>query len=171
MNIRVPKNHLSLLFALLFGLSLHAQTDNNPETSEKPSTECSAAPGCNTSKDKATSGCSPSSCRGAKTKFGEAKVISELREKLIAIKAELERSSDPVMSKRSYDIHDIVGETDEESLLILIRELKIIEGELSEKTDYKVEEFDLPSNKARQVRYINDRMDALDKVFKKNQAG
>lgn len=167
MNIRILKNHLPLLFALLFGLSLQAQTDN----SKKSSTDCSAALGCNPSKDKATSGCSPSSCRGAKTKFGEAKVISELREKLIAIKANLEKSSDPVMSKRSYDIHDIVGETDEESLLILIRELKTIEGELSEKTNYKVEEFELPSNKARQVRYINERMDALDTALKKNQAG
>ena len=42
------------------------------------------------STEEATSGCAPSSCRGAQTKFGEAKVITSLRNTLIALKSDME---------------------------------------------------------------------------------
>ena len=79
------------------------------------------------------SGCTPSACRGAKTKFGEAKVISDLRLSLIDLKSRMEKYTDVNFSARSYDIHNIVGETDEESLEIIGKEIAIMEQELTEK--------------------------------------
>lgn len=108
-----------------------------------------------------TSGCKPSSCRGAKTKFGEAKVISTLRTHLIALKAEMEASKTPKFEERSFDIHDIVGETDEESLGIIIREVKLMENDFSNKTSFRPLIFSLPENKAKQVKYLENRIAVL----------
>ncbi|MDN5212971.1 hypothetical protein QQ020_12970 [Fulvivirgaceae bacterium BMA12] len=112
-----------------------------------------------------TSGCSPSGCRGAKTKFGEAKIISTLRLDLIALKADMEKSSEPAFSSRSYDIHDIIGETDEESLAIIVREVKLIETAFTEKLNHQFTAFTLPKSKAKQVRYLSVRIQDLQKLL------
>ncbi len=108
-----------------------------------------------------TSGCSPTACRGAKTKFGEAKVISTLRLALIDLKAEMEKSLVPSFDVRSYDIHGIVGETDDESLDIIIKEVRIVEKEMSEKLNHNLATFHLPENKAKQIQYLNNRIKGL----------
>ncbi len=112
-----------------------------------------------------TPGCSPSACRGAKTKFGEAKVISTLRLDLIALKADMEKSSKPAFDPRSYDIHDIIGETDEESLAIMVREVKLIETVFTEKLNHQFSDFTLPKSKAKQVKYLSVRIQDLQKLL------
>lgn len=114
---------------------------------------------------KETSGCKPSSCRGAKTKFGEAKVITAVRESLVELKADMEKSDSPVFDERSYDIHDIVGDSDEESLAIIAREVRLIEQEFQSKLDRTFKEFDLPTNRARQVKYLAGRIETLQNLL------
>lgn len=108
-----------------------------------------------------TVGCKPSSCRGAKTKFGEAKVITEMRENLIALKAAMEKSTAGNFDARSYDMANIVGESDEESLEIIVREVKLIENEFSKKLNSTFKSFALPGNKAQQVKYLIGRIESL----------
>lgn len=120
---------------------------------------------CSKAKKTETSGCSPSNCRGATTKFGEAKVITNLRKELIALKADMEKSTSPVFSKRSYDIHGILGESDDESIAIIAREVQLIEKEFSEKKKEQFKAFDLPENKAKQVRFLKDRIKGLKKLL------
>lgn len=119
---------------------------------------------CSTTAE-STSGCTPSNCRGAQTKFGEAKVISELRVNLIELKAELEKSDSPTFAPRSYDIHDIIGDTDEESLEKIVEEVKIVEGEFVDKLNQKFAEFELPDNKAKQIQYLSSRIELLQEVL------
>lgn len=111
--------------------------------------------------DESTSGCSPSACRGAKTKFGEAKVISNLRLDLIDLKAGMEKSVVHTFDTRSYDIHGIIGKTDDESLDIIIMEVKIVEKEIAEKLNKKLAVFQLPENKAKQIQYLTNRIKGL----------
>ncbi len=112
-----------------------------------------------------TAGCKPSSCRGAKTKFGEAKVITNVRESLIALKTGMEKSTNPSFDSRAYDIGNIVGDTDEESLAIIVREVKLIETEFSTKLNRQFEEFLLPDNKAKQVKYLAGRIEELQNLL------
>lgn len=110
---------------------------------------------------KSTSGCSPSGCRGAKTKFGEAKVISDLRLDLIDLKAKMEASKTVEFEARSYDIHGIIGETDDESLEIIIREFKIVQKAFEKSLNLKVSEEKIPSKKAKQIVWLKDRIKNL----------
>ncbi len=135
---------------VLTGLFSYAQSSCSPE----------AASGL-VEIQKGNSGCTPSACRGAKTKFGEAKVISNLRLQLIDLKAKMEKSSMVTFSPRSYDIKNIIGETDEESLTIIIEEVKLIENEFHSKLGTSLRKFNLPDRKARQVRYLEQRMTHL----------
>lgn len=112
-----------------------------------------------------TSGCTPSNCRGAQTKFGEAKVISDLRINLIELKAELEKSESITFDPRSYDIHGIIGESDDESIEIIINEVKIVEEEFEEKLKQEFAAFELPDNKAKQIQYLNSRIELLQQVL------
>ena len=148
-----------LLFGLLLSTNAIAQTScctkSKAETAEKAA--------CTTSEKETTSGCTPSACRGAKTKFGEAKVISELRGSLIALKADMEKSKSPAFETKSYDIHGIVGETDDESLEIIIQHVKTIESDFAAKLSFKPTAFSLPENKAKQVQYLNSRINAMKK--------
>lgn len=112
-----------------------------------------------------TSGCTPSNCRGAQTKFGEAKVISDLRINLIELKSELEKSEEITFAPRSYDIHGIIGETDDESLEIIVKEVKIVEEEITDKLDQKLALFELPENKAKQIQYLNGRIASLQEAL------
>ena len=111
----------------------------------------------------ATSGCTPSACRGAKTKFGEAKVISNLRSNLITLKADMEKSKSPSFDERSYDIHGIVGTSDDESLAIIANEVLLIEDAFAKKLNHQASEFTLPENKAKQVQYLSLRINELKK--------
>lgn len=120
---------------------------------------------CCSTTSESTSGCTPSSCRGAQTKFGEAKVITSLRADLISLKAEMEKSENPVFEERSYDIHGIVGDSDEESLQIIIDELEIIETAFEEKLDYTSDGLNLPDNNAGKVKYISERIGTLQALL------
>lgn len=113
----------------------------------------------------ATSGCTPSNCRGAKTKFGEAQVISDLRLNLIDLKSELEKSDEVKFDPRSYDIHDIIGNDDDESLEKIVKEVKIVEQEISNKLDKEIASFELPESKAKQIQYLNGRIESLQQVL------
>ena len=66
-----------------------------------------------TAQKESTSGCTPSNCKGAKTKFGEAKVISALRAELISLKALMEEHDKLKFSENAISVHGIIGETDE----------------------------------------------------------
>lgn len=110
-------------------------------------------------------GCKPSSCRGAKTKFGEAKVITKVRERLVALKSGMEKSTGKDFNARSYDITNLAGESDEESLAIIAREVQLIENEFSKKLNRTFEAFTLPANKAKQVKYLVNRIEELQKLL------
>ena len=168
MTLKMKLKGLILLPTLLLGLTLsnnvEAQTGCDPDEKAK-ATACCASAGAET-----TSGCAPSSCRGAKTKFGEAKVITSLRADLIDLKTDMEKSKSPRYSERSYDIHGIIGETDEESIEIIVRELEVMEKEISGKTNHRFETLNLPESKARQIQYLNQRVKALKGVLSKSRA-
>ncbi len=163
----------TMAFAMLFSTNTTAQSsccggENHDEktcaTNHKDGKK-TASCGTASKTNEATSGCLPSSCRGAKTKFGEAKVISDLRSNLIALKSEMEKSKAPKFESRSYDIHGIVGKTDDESLEIIIRELKLIEKDFSNKMRFKPLAFTLPDNKAKQIKYLESRIEGLKKIL------
>lgn len=109
------------------------------------------------------SGCTPSACRGAKTKFGEAKTITDLRLSLIDLKSMMENHDRISFNPRSYDIHGIVGETDDESLQIIKDEIEIIQKEFSEKLNIHPIALDLPENKAQQVSLLKSKLSDLKK--------
>ena len=152
----------SLFIGLLFSTTVQAQTSCC--TKDKDATAKTEACATSTAKE-TTSGCSPSACRGAKTKFGEAKVISDLRSNLIALKADIEKSADPKFEARTYDIHGIVGENDDESLEIIVKEVKLIETAFAKKLNHNSAEFSLPENKAKQVKYLSSRIEDLKKLL------
>jgi len=108
-----------------------------------------------------TSGCSPSNCRGAQTKFGEAKVITTLRGDLIALKANLETYTTVDFEERTYSVHALVGETDEESLQIITKEVQLIEDAFSENLNETLASFELPEQKAKKVQYLQARIQHL----------
>ncbi|MGX1930160.1 hypothetical protein [Flagellimonas sp. 2504JD4-2] len=112
-------------------------------------------------KTELTSGCKPSSCRGAQTKFGEAKVITELRKELVALKSELELYQPLQFEARTFDIHGIVGETDEQSLDIISKEVQLIEKDFASKLKYSTSAFVLPENKAKQIQFLRERISNL----------
>lgn len=112
-----------------------------------------------------TSGCNPSSCRGAKTKFGEAKAITDLRMKLIDLKADMETYKKVEFPERTYSVHGIVGETDEESLEIISTEVKLMETKFVEAFKLDIDEFAVPENKAKQVQYLAQRIDTFQKAL------
>lgn len=152
-----------LLFGLLFSTNAVAQSsccskDKKASAKTACCSSTSAAKG-------ATSGCSPSACRGAKTKFGEAKVISDLRLNLIALKVDMEKSTTPKFEERSYDIHGIVGNSDTESLEIIVKEVKLVEDAFAGKLKHPSSEFNLPENKAKQVQYLSSRIDELKQLL------
>ncbi|MDC8005843.1 hypothetical protein POV27_17450 [Aureisphaera galaxeae] len=166
----------SLLFTtllgtfLLFGTSALAQKqccggENHDEAKcaahhaggDKAKVECTTA----VAGKELTSGCAPSACRGAKTKYGEAKVITQLRTELVALKADMEKSKNPSFDAKSYDIHGIVGKTDDESLEILIKEIQKVEKAFSERTAYSAPKLSLPENKAKKVQYLMQRVQDL----------
>lgn len=172
------KLNLKLLIApltidMLFSMNTYAQLSccNGEKQNKKICTtdlkdrKDSSCYGTTSKSDKAASGCQPSSCRGAKTKFGEAKVISNLRTSLVVVKAKMEKSKSPKFAPSSYDVHGIVGKTDEESLQIIVKELKLMEKEFSNKTPYKPLAFLLPENKAKQIKYLEDRIESLNKFL------
>ena len=157
----------SLLLGLLLSPDMYAQTACCSSSKQaqvackKEGEKAACAPSAKT-----TSGCTPSACRGAKTKFGEAKVISNLRLNLIALKADMEKSTDPEFEPRAYDIHGIVGESDDQSLQIISDEVQLIEEAFAQKMSFQpLASFDLPESKARQVRYLNDRIKELQKLL------
>lgn len=174
-------NLKSILFTATLGLGMLYSVNVNAQSPCCGGADKTDKASCDTSKDgkkvscgtststtasaEATSGCSPSACRGAKTKFGEAKIISTLRLDLIALKAEIEKSQKPSFNARSYDIHNIIGETDDESLQIILKEVKIIETAFTEKLKYKATALAFPKNKAKQVSYLSDRIKGLKKTL------
>lgn len=165
--MKVKFTNLLFLFVLMLGFT--ANTDLMAQSGCKKDEAASCTKkdksACCATEAKQTSGCTPSSCRGAKTKFGEAKVITGLRESLIALKAKMEKSKQPVFSPRSYDIHGIVGKSDNESLQILVREVKLVEGEVAQKLNKQLATFALPKNKAKQIKYLNERISALQTLL------
>ncbi len=166
MNIDLKKLILttSLFFGMIFSVNLMAQSTACCAKDKEATAKTAAACTPSASKD-ATSGCTPSACRGAKTKFGEAKVISDLRTSLIALKADMEKSKTTDFEARSYDIHGIVGESDDESLQIIVDEVKIIEASFAKNLNHQSPKFILPENKAKQVQYLSARINKLKKVL------
>lgn len=173
LNLKSLAVTLTIAIAMLFSTNVTAQSSccggekHDKKTCSTAHKEGEKSATCDTTakSTEATSGCLPSSCRGAKTKFGEAKVISNLRTNLIALKAEMEKSKTTKFDARSYDIHGIVGKTDDESLQIIVRELKLMEKEFSSKTKFTPLVFALPTNKAKQIAYIENRIQGLKKFL------
>ncbi len=112
-------------------------------------------------KAESTSGCNPSSCRGAQTKFGEAKIITTLRKQLIDLKAEMETYANVDFPERSYSVHGLVGKTDDESLGIIIDEVKIIEDNFVASLELKLSTESLPESKAKQIVFLENRISLL----------
>lgn len=173
LNLKSLAVTMTMATAMLFSNSTNAQStcgdeekhDEKTCNTEHKEDEKSASSATASKADESTSGCSPSSCRGAKTKFGEAKVISSLRTNLVALKVEMEKSKTTKFDARSYDIHGIVGETDNESLQIIVREVKLMEREFANKTKFNLLAFALPDNKAKQITYLESRIEGLKKFL------
>lgn len=119
----------------------------------------------NSSEEATTSGCTPSSCRGAKTKFGEAQAITDLRIKLIDLKADMETYEKVEFPERTYSVHGIVGETDDESLKIISTEVELMENKFVEAFKLELAAFDVPENKAKQVQYLAQRIETFQKAL------
>lgn len=167
MNIKFKKHLFSLLTlaSLFLTTNLFAQSTACCASDKAKTAACATKKAdCKTTKT-ATSGCSPSACRGAKTKFGEAKVISNLRLSLIDLKAEMEKSTSPKFDARSYDLHGIIGDSDDKSLAIISDEVQVVETAFAKYLDYDVPAFQLPENKAKQVQFLNARIEALKKLL------
>ena len=156
-----------LLPVLLLSLGLFLSNNNYAQSTNcKPGEAKSTA--CCTSKAKvaeSTSGCTPSNCRGAQTKFGEAKVITTLRGDLIALKANLETYETVDFEERIYSVHALVGETDEESLQIITKEVQLIERAFTENLNETLVSFELPEQKAKQVQYLQTRIQQLRQLL------
>jgi len=112
-----------------------------------------------------TSGCTPSNCRGAKTKFGEALVISNLRLNLISLKAKLESHSDYSFTDNAISVHDIIGETDEQSLDIITDHVSLIESEVLPITKSELNLVEWSENKAIKVKQLDERIMVLNKLL------
>lgn len=108
-----------------------------------------------------TPGCTPSACRGAQTKFGEAKVISELRKQLIDLKAKMEVSVTHAFEERTYSVHRLLGKTDEESLQIIAEEVKIIENAFLKAMDADFPVITATENRAKMVQALKLRIEQL----------
>ena len=134
-----------LVLVLSFALAVAQSDDTDKQVDLKPGNP----------------GCVPSSCRGGQTKFGEAKVITDLRSQLIIVKSRMKLSPAVEFSPRSYDQENIVGETDDESLAIIMEEVERIENEFYSKLGTSFQKFDPPNSKAKQARYIKKRLDYL----------
>lgn len=120
---------------------------------------------CATTAAESTSGCTPSNCRGAKTKFGEAKVISELRASLIALKAKMEKHEQLAFSEEAISIHNIIGETDEESLQIVHSHVEVIEEEVQKLMNKSIPNMEASANKAKQVMQLQERISNLTQLL------
>ena len=112
-----------------------------------------------------TSGCTPSNCRGAKTKFGEAHVISNLRLNLVSLKAKLEGHSNYSFSENAISVHNIIGETDEHSLAIITDHVALIESEVLHITKSELQLVEWSDNKAIKVKQLDERIKALNKLI------
>ena len=77
----------------------------------------------------------------------------------------MEKTKKTSFDARSYDIHGIVGETDDESLQIIVKEVNIVEKAFSKKLKYKAPALSLPNSKAKQVQYLNARIENLQKLL------
>ena len=75
------------------------------------------------------------------------------------LKLEMETYEKIKFPQKSYDIHGIVGESDDESLAIIEKEVKIVEAQFVEKFDLKLASSDIPENKAKKVKYLSERIE------------
>lgn len=157
------KNRFILIGALIFVMGIPTTYAQSCDTNAKEVVTTEAKVESNTAVT--NSGCTPSACRGAKTKFGEAKVISDLRLSLIDLKSKMENHSSISFNPRSYDIHRIIGETDDESLQIIKTEIEIIERELSQKLKLQFTENVYPESKAKQVSMLKAKLSDLVKLL------
>lgn len=131
----------------------------------KKSVKNSAKVCCASAPKETTSGCTPSNCRGAKTKFGEAKVISTLRLELIELKAKMEHHKQLKFSDAAISVHDIIGETDDESLKIVANHVAIIESEITTLTEHHIKTSELAQNKAVQVKQLREKISMLSNLL------
>ena len=160
---------LAVLFCFAGFNSGIAQSSSCCSKAKSSSTACSPKDAkaktacCATTSKETTSGCTPSNCRGAKTKFGEAKVISDLRSKLYGLKADMEKSERTKFPERSFSVHGIIGETDIESLNIIAVEVEIIEATFEE-AGFKIEKTNLDDSisNAKKLSYLSDRITYLN---------
>ena len=155
-------NALALTLLLLLGfqeaVGQSCDTTAKTEVNESVSNKGQSKTGAN-------SGCTPSACRGAKTKFGEAKVISELRLSLIDLKSKMESHKAITFNPRSYSVHGIIGKSDDESLQIIRDEIAIMEKEITDKSQVQFPTIEFPENKAKLVSVLRSRMETLEKAL------
>ncbi len=120
---------------------------------------------CTKNVTETTSGCTPSNCRGFKTKFGEAKIISELRQNLIALKAKMENYKPYKFSNQAITVHGIVGETDDESLTIVSNHVAVIELEIYSFVNQEIPKTEQANSKAIQVQQLRHRISTLSDIL------
>ncbi len=180
-NIRsiINKNMLNKFKSIVIAISLiasgshmYAQSscctssnklEANCETNQNQSTAQNAC--CAKTTEETTSGCTPSSCRGAQTKFGEAKVITDLRTKLVALKSKMETYKPHKFSNNAITMHGIVGESDEESLDIIYKHLMNMESEIYPSKKQKLPKKLQPKSKADRVKLLDQRITEASKLL------
>ena len=164
------KSKFRIGLSLVFFMTLTTMTANvnaqstGCETEEKTQKRIQSN-GFTLQSETSPSGCNPSSCRGSKTEFGEAKVISSLRSKLLTLTKAMEASKSPKFEKRSNTTGDAMADSDDQRLETIIKEIRRIEEEVSSKTNYKPSAFLLPKNKAQRVRYLDQRIESIKKYL------
>jgi len=164
------KSLFCLCLILAFSLNSYAQTSccakgNKTEIACKPNAKDKKACCSNAIKKETTSGCTPSNCRGAQTKFGEAKVISDLRQQLISLKSKMEEHKKYNFSAEAISIHDIIGETDAQSLDIIYQHLILIQSEIVEVFKSEVPALTLSNQKALKVQQLNQQIALLSAIL------
>ncbi len=144
--------HLIVLLFLLVGSEMYSQSACSSD--EKQEKTCATD---QVTKSESTVGCKPSSCRGAQTKFSEAKVLTDLRNDLVSLKSTLHEGA--------IEMQDLVGESDTESLELMAREIQSLEAFFSTKFDTTFPRFVLPQNRAKQVSFLKGRLQGLQKLL------
>ena len=152
------------VFCLIFGMAniVYSQTSkcipkSNASCAKKAAT-------CDTSKNKKPN-CVIVACGPEGTKVREAEVIIQLREKMVALKVEMQNHPNLKFKAEMIERPLPVGKNDDESLVILQKELVEIEKEINRQipqTKFIAEKNKSKfNNKAQWVASLNQRVEQL----------
>ncbi len=159
------KKYLRIIFAfqLIFGLASFAAAQSNKCTPKSSAACIKKTTACSVTKNNAN--CVMVACGPEGTKVSEAKIITALREKLVALRNDMHNHPSLNLDAQFAEHSISIGKDDDESLAILQVEIEKIEKEMnrqipqarfiSNEAEIKYE------NKAQLVASLNQRVERL----------